>query len=582
MKIVTTLRASFFVALATLIGSAPTSALNRIDDYYGMNPSSEWVIQSQRDVRLGFGQLLYDMFGSTSGAFAHIAVTPSTGLFVQVGPSATNTLGSVYQFRPDDTTVYGSGATQLSADPTQVFTQGLLSTPPIALGPFTAPASSGQSILDLVECQVQTVDATPQTEIFETAPNTSVSQTANRDRNDIVACQIKTGTATNAAPTAPTADASWVAIATVFVAYGQTTLAPSNVTLSVATQFYNFVPFGPNSSINVNAINGTSVNTSGNVNAASATIRDSVSAGTGNFGSLATTALTSSGVVTGTSANIQNLLTAGSLNVGPISTTSLTDSGSLTSATLNVGGQSSLGLVTAGATSLSSVNVGGQANFGTVNEGATSVTSLNSSGTVAATALNVQGTSALGAVNASAVSATSLNTSGNVNGQTGTYSGSVTAQQFVTASARSLKTDIHPMLVNPLSIVRTIHPTWWRYRAHPGMKPELGVIADNTASELSGPNHDHLDIGATAVVAAAAAHEVDEHEQVLQKQVDALADRSGVSTKPVASQTALDALATQVSTLQGEVVFAFLLLAGFFVAILWLAASVRSLKKRTA
>lgn len=249
MKIVTALRASFFVALAALIGSAPASALNRIDDYYGMNLSSGWVIQGQRDVRLGFGQLIYDMLGSTNGTFSHIAVTPSTGLFVQVGPSAPNTRGSVYQFQPDDVNVYGSGATQLSADPTQIFVQGALSTPTIALGPFTAPTSAGQSIADLIECQVQTVDATPQTELFETAPNTTISQTANRDRNDVVACQIKNGTATTAIPTAPTADVGWVPIASVFVSNAQTSLGSNNVTMSTANQFYGFVPANANGGV---------------------------------------------------------------------------------------------------------------------------------------------------------------------------------------------------------------------------------------------------------------------------------------------------------------------------------------------
>ena len=251
MRIASALRASFFVALAALIGSAPASALNRINDYYGMNLSSGWVIQSQRDVRLGFGQLIYDMFGSTNGAFSHIAVTPSTGLFVQVGPSAPNTRGSVYQFQQDDVNVYGSGATQLSADPTQIFVQGALSTPTIALGPFTAPTSTGQSIADLIECQVQTVDATPQTELFETAPNTTISQTANRDRNDFVACQIESGSATTAIPVAPAADAGWVPVASVFVANGQTSLAQSNVTLSTTNQFYGFVPANASGGFNL-------------------------------------------------------------------------------------------------------------------------------------------------------------------------------------------------------------------------------------------------------------------------------------------------------------------------------------------
>jgi len=774
VKIVTALRASFFVAfvalgygvsanaagpapIATVAPKAPVeqhtpasigpAKLNRRNDYYGMNESSGWVIQGQRDVRLGFGQLIYDMFGSTNGAFSHIAVTPSTGLFVQVGPSAPNTRGSVYQFQQDDVNVYGSGATQLSADPTQIFVQGALSTPTIALGPFTAPTSTGQSIADLIECQVQTVDATPQTELFETAPNTTVSQTANRDRNDIVACQIKSGTAATTIPVAPAADAGWVPVASVFVANGQTSLAQSNVTLSTTNQFYGFVP--ANASGGVTLPHGDYANTNlGNVSSvaslaigsgATAVSGYSLVVNGGNLGLNGYQLTTGSSSYGATGATVNGALlantfatngstipsgyvasfggavglngyalntgsssygaTSASVN-GTITATGFASNGStlpsgyasvlsgnlgLSGSTLYTGG-SSYGAMSATVSgpivgsSFQSPNTtlpsGYAANFaGNVGLGGSSLytggssygaTSATISGTVFASGFSSTGStlpsgyagvlngnlglsgSALltggstygatsatvagpltsaGTVTGAAIVTTGMSLPTNTyvasfggdvglnghimntgssqygptsatiggpilangfvsngttlpSGDAANFGGPIAATRYDTNSARVLKDDISALRADPLSIVRTVHPTWWKYKARPHMDRQLGVIADNTAIELSGPKHDHIDIGATAVVAAAAAHEVDEHEQALQKRFDALAARSGVPTTPVASQSALDALTARVDALEGELIFAFVLLAGLFGAILRLTFSVRSLKKR--
>jgi len=787
LRIASALRASFFVALAALIGSAPASALNRINDYYGMNLSSGWVIQSQRDVRLGFGQLIYDMFGSTNGAFSHIAVTPSTGLFVQVGPSAPNTRGSVYQFQPDDANVYGAGATQLSADPTQIFVQGALSTPTIALGPFTAPTQTGQSISDLIECQVQTVDATPQTELFETAPSTTISQTANRDRNDVVACQIKNGTATTAVPTAPTADVSWVPIASVFVSNAQTSLGSNNVTMSTANQFYGFATLDATGSIklqhgdyantnlsNVSSVaslaigsgatavsgyslvinggnlglngyqlttgsssygatgasvngallantfatngsttpsgyvasfggavglNGYALNTgSSSYGATSASVNGTITATgfasngstlpsgyasvlNGNLGlsgstlytggsSYGATSATVSGPIVGSSFQSPNTTLpsgyaanfAGNVGLGGSSlytggssygATSATIAGTvfasgfsstgmtlpsgyagvlngnlgLSGSTLYTGGSSygatsatvsgtvfASGFSSTGSTLPSgyagvlngNLGLSGNALYtGGSSYGATSATvagPLTSIGTVTGAAIVTTGMSlptntyvaSFGGdvglnghimnTGSSQYGPTSATIGGPIlangfvsngttlpSGDAANFGGPIAATRYDTNSARVLKDDISALRADPLSIVRTVHPTWWKYKARPHMDRQLGVIADDTASELSGPKHDHIDIGATAVVAAAAAHEVDEHEQALQKRFDALAARSGVPTTPVASQSALDALTKRVDSLEVIVVFLLILSGGLIVSsiMLW-------------
>lgn len=79
------------------------------------------------------------------------------------------------------------------------------------------------------------------------------------------------------------------------------------------------------------------------------------------------------------------------------------------------------------------------------------------------------------------------------------------AVSFVVASARAVKRDIRPLETDPLAIVRTVHPKWWNYRREKrGMPQHLGLVADDTDPAISGPHRDRYDVGALAVVDAAA------------------------------------------------------------------------------
>lgn len=236
---------ALFLMLAV---SAPTLAENRVNNYYGMVLDQNWLNQAERNPRTGLGQLVYDITGSTSPFFANLVGLPSGGLYMSIGPPTTNSMGALYQYLPDDITPVGGspigaiGSTTLAADPTTFFLQGLVSSPNITVGPFTPPATSGQSIAYLAECQVQTIDRILQLESFEQLPNyTPASGTANEARADVTVCQSKPSSPATS-PITPTVDSGWVSFATVTVPAGTTSLAPSNIVRTASTQFYGFVP----------------------------------------------------------------------------------------------------------------------------------------------------------------------------------------------------------------------------------------------------------------------------------------------------------------------------------------------------
>jgi hypothetical protein len=93
-------RIAAFVALLSLLTASNASALDRTQHLQGLNPPSLWMNMEQRDVRIGLGAFLWNAMGLSSttwgGTYANLSVQPVTGLYVAVGPVATNTVGAVY------------------------------------------------------------------------------------------------------------------------------------------------------------------------------------------------------------------------------------------------------------------------------------------------------------------------------------------------------------------------------------------------------------------------------------------------------------------------------------------------------
>ena len=239
--------AALGVLFAMSVSVLPAGALDSTQSYYGQVLDPSWLNLEPRDVKAGLGEALYNILGSNP-QFSNLSVTASGGLYVSVGPSTSGQFGALYQpgplapFAVGGSPIGASGATQLAADSTQVMLQGLVGSPALSVGPLTAPSGSGTSISYLVECQVQEVSKTPQTQTFETLPNyTYTTATANRDLADTIACQSKASTA-SASPTTPSVDSGYVSIASVLVPNGTTTLSTSNITITTANQLGGVLP----------------------------------------------------------------------------------------------------------------------------------------------------------------------------------------------------------------------------------------------------------------------------------------------------------------------------------------------------
>ena len=210
-------------------GRAGTNAVNFA---YQQNPSEAQFLGMQRNQRLGDGAFWFSYFGAQPH-YANLAVTPSGGLFVQVAPAVSGSIGSVYAIQPDDATIFGVGANALSADPTIIGVQGNLTTPAIGVGPLTPPNGAGQSVSYLVECTVVREDQNPFQYNFINNSNQVTQQTIYHDRNDVVTCQQKASVAA-ATPVTPTADAGYVGVAAVVVPYGTTTISSGAITAQSA------------------------------------------------------------------------------------------------------------------------------------------------------------------------------------------------------------------------------------------------------------------------------------------------------------------------------------------------------------
>ncbi len=228
--------ASLGVLFAMCGSMLPARALDSTQNYYGQVLDPSWLNLEPRYVKASIGEALYNLLGST-GTFSNLSVAPSGGMYVSVGPSTSGQLGALYQlgslapFAVGGSPIGASGATQLAADSTQVTLQGLIGSPALSVGPLTAPGVTGTSISYLIECQVQEVSKTPQTQTFETLPNYNYTTgTANRDLADTISCKSLASSA-SATPTTPAVDNGYLAIASVLIPQGTASITSSNITM---------------------------------------------------------------------------------------------------------------------------------------------------------------------------------------------------------------------------------------------------------------------------------------------------------------------------------------------------------------
>ena len=205
----------------------------------GAIPLETDLLNTNRNMMVGLAQLAQAILGSSTladGLACSQTAAPSMG--VTIGQ------GSLYSLQPLDATPFSS----LAADTSDlILKQGvLLASAGLQLGPLTAPTSPGTSLIYLVEAAVSEVDANPVLLPFYNSANPAVpfsgpansGATSFTTRKCGVTLQLKAGVAS---PTGtqiqPSADAGFIPLYAITLAYGQTTIVNANISVASGAPF---------------------------------------------------------------------------------------------------------------------------------------------------------------------------------------------------------------------------------------------------------------------------------------------------------------------------------------------------------
>lgn len=214
--------------------------MDRPIQYPGAIPLETDLLWTNRNVMLGLGFLFQDLIGTQTLAAAlpcTQTATPSMGVLLGAG--------RIYSLQEVDATNYSS----VLADTThQVVKQGILHDP-ITLT-LAAPTTAGQSINYLIEAAYAEVDGNLVTLPYYNASNPleaysgpnglGAAQATVRYSEIQFATKAGTAAATGSQVT-PTADAGYIGLYVVTVAYGASSIVSGNITQITA----NFLPQGP-------------------------------------------------------------------------------------------------------------------------------------------------------------------------------------------------------------------------------------------------------------------------------------------------------------------------------------------------
>jgi hypothetical protein len=194
------------------------------------------ILSSNLDAYIGLSKLGHSLFGAATMA-NDLVCAPGTGLNVTVGP------GELYTPQVVDATDYST----LGENSAVILKQGLLLASMTLSCP--APSTAGQSIVYLIEAQVQQTDGGETLLPYYDVSNPTVAYMGPSGnglenyttRDDLLVLQVKAGTAaTTGSQVAPTADAGWTPLYTVTVAHGATSISGSNIAFASGAPF---VPF---------------------------------------------------------------------------------------------------------------------------------------------------------------------------------------------------------------------------------------------------------------------------------------------------------------------------------------------------
>ncbi len=207
--------------------------------YPGSIPLDTDLLSVNKNTMVGLAYLAQAVLGSNT-AVDGLACTPTVpaSMTVTVGP------GSITQMMPIDTTAYGS----IAADTADLIVKMGINTAPVSFS-VTAPASAGQSVNYLIQAAFQEIDANPVVLPYYNAANPAQSFSGpsnsnaaqNTTRLQRVQLQLKTGIPANTgSQTTPSADAGWVGLYQIAVAFGQTTVSSSSVSVIPTAPFLTF------------------------------------------------------------------------------------------------------------------------------------------------------------------------------------------------------------------------------------------------------------------------------------------------------------------------------------------------------
>ncbi|MBW4091068.1 MAG: hypothetical protein HIU82_08165 [Proteobacteria bacterium] len=204
--------------------------------YPGGIPLDTDMLSVNRNVMIALGYLAQAVLGgSTVVDGLGCSSTAPASMSVTVGP------GSITQMLVVDALSYGS----LPADSSDPLVKMGIN---VGVTTFTlvAPTTSGQAVNYLIEASLEESDADPIVLPYYNAANpaqpysgpNNAGTTQNTQRTQRVALQLKPGAAANiGSQSTPSVDNGWVGLYAVTVAYGQTTIAPGNISTLPSAPF---------------------------------------------------------------------------------------------------------------------------------------------------------------------------------------------------------------------------------------------------------------------------------------------------------------------------------------------------------
>ena len=211
--------------------------MDRVQNYNLQTPLTADDLNKERDyTAIALGKIVSALLGQGT-VVSDLAATAVASTTV---PTLQLSDGQLYELATLDPTAFGSLPVNSFPSIATVMKQGLLLASRGDANTFelTPPGTSGESIIYLLEAQYADLDADTQTITFYNVsdPTNPTTATQPRVREGTISFVLKAGIASSS-PTAPSADAGYVPLYNIEVAYGQTVLSQSNITVASGAPF---------------------------------------------------------------------------------------------------------------------------------------------------------------------------------------------------------------------------------------------------------------------------------------------------------------------------------------------------------